>query len=298
MLKFTELEEENIEKIVERLFDSDSYAAEILYSFDFSDPDVSYAVTPSHGCMLVRIFDYGRYLFLYPIELSADASPSRAVLEISEYARREEIGLTFVDVPSHEVKSFIELGFLHLDVDAVDEDSFRVRVKTECELAPNEIEFSCGELTLSEITDGDTADYAAICRDEVLNRFWGYDYKEDMPNAPDEYFLITARESRALGMALCLAVRENGTLVGEVQFFAFDGRGECELAVRISRSNQSRGLGSRALGAAIQLSKGLGLRTVACDVMNENLHSFAMVEKFFTEVESSHPDRKHFKKKL
>ena len=82
MLKFTELEEENIEKIVERLFDSDSYAAEILYSFDFSDPDVSYAVTPSHGCMLVRIFDYGRYLFLYPIELSADASPSRAVLEI------------------------------------------------------------------------------------------------------------------------------------------------------------------------------------------------------------------------
>ena len=183
-------------------------------------------------------------------------------------------------------------------MDAVDEDSFRVRVKTECELAPNEIEFSCGELTLSEITDGDTADYAAICRDEALNRFWGYDYKEDMPNAPDEYFLITARESRALGTALCLAVRENGTLVGEVQFFAFDGRGECELAVRISRSNQSRGLGSRALGAAVELSKDLGLRTVACDVMNENLHSFAMVEKFFTEVESLHPDRKHFKKKL
>ncbi len=294
MLKFTEFSEENIEKIAAELFGSDDYALEILNSFDFSDEDVYYAAAYQDGCMLIRIYDFGRYMFLYPIEINEDSDAESAVLAISEYARREEIGLIFTDVPSECVSSFISLGFLHLNIDAQSEESYRVMIKTECEIAPENIELEHKNITLNEIAEADSEEYAALCRDEAFNKYWGYDYREDNSQASDEYFSDTAKEDRILGTSMSLAVREAGKFVGEVQLFAFDGRGECEVAVRIARKYHSRGLGSAALEAAIKLADVLGLRKLSCDVLKENANSIAMVEKYFTEVECEYSDRKHF----
>ncbi len=298
MLKFTELNSENVGKIAAELFGCDDYAVEILEGFDFSDEDVSFAVAGFHGCMLVRVFDYGRYMFLCPIELSAKADVSRAILEISEYARREEIELCFADVPREAVPLFLELGFLHLDVDAEDEESYRVKIKTECELAPQNLSFFNNDILLDEFTEDDISDYADICRDEELNKFWGYDYRDDAPDASDEYFYTVQKEGRMAGTSMSLAVRFDGKFVGEVQFFAFNGRGECEVAVRIARQHQSKGLGSRAMEAAISLAARLGIKILFCDVMRENVYSVKMMRKFFEEIDSGSCDRIRLKRVL
>ncbi|MBR2465865.1 MAG: GNAT family N-acetyltransferase [Clostridia bacterium] len=298
MLKFTEIENKNAEKIAAQLFSSDDYALEILESLDCSDPDVCYAVTCSDGCMIIRVFDFGRYMFLYPIELFDDADSDAAVLKLSEYVRREELPFVLLDVPTAEVSRLLELGFMHLEIDKEDESSYRVKIKTECELASQKLSFFHNDVLLDEFTEEDIADYADICRDEELNKFWGYDYKEDAPNASDEYFYTAQKEGRTAGTSMSLAVREKDTLVGEVQYFAFNGRGECEVAVRIARRYQSRGLGSRAMEAAIILAARLGIKVLFCDVMRENTHSVKMMRKFFEETDSQSRDLVRFKREI
>lgn len=295
MLKFAELENKNAERIARQLFSSDDYALEILQSFDYSDPDVSYAVTYSNGCMLVRIFDFGRYMFLYPIELFRDADSDAAVFELSEYVRREELPFVLLDVPAEYISRILELGFMHLEIDKESDDSYRVKIKTECELASQNISFCGDNILLDEFTEEDISDYADLCRDEELNKFWGYDYREDAPDASDEYFYAAQKEGRAAGTSMSLAVREKDVLVGEVQYFAFNGRGECEVAVRIARKYQSKGLGSRAMAAAISLAAQMGIKIIFCDVMKENVYSARMMRKFFEETDSEKCDRIRFK---
>lgn len=293
MIKFTEIEESNIKNVAETVFGENALATQILESFDFDD-EASYAVTEFGDCLLVRIFDYGRYLFLYPFELSENARVEEAILEMTEYAMREEIGLTLTDVPMSGVSKLLELGFLHLDVDAEGERSFRVKVKTECELADTIPEFDIKGLHVSALREEDKELYAEICRDEELGRFWGYDYREDAPDADDEFFLNEASLGFARGVSLTLALRNEETFLGILELFAFDGRGGCEFALKIAREHQGRGYGSVATEAAIEAARRLGVLRISCDVMNENIRSVSIMKKYLTEAKSNFSDRKHF----
>ncbi len=294
MIKFSEINEKNKEKLARRLFLGYEYGLEILNGLDLSDEDVSYAAAYVDGCAVIRIFDLGRYMFLYPFELGEDADIGAAIAEVAEYARREEIGLVFADVPTEAVSFILSLGFLHIDADSEGDDSYRVRIKSELELAPENIRVENAAVTLDELKEADTEAYAALCRDAELNRFWGYDYRDDDPNAADDFFLQFAEDGRARGTSLSLAIRTDGALIGEVQLFAFDMRGECEFAIRIAGEYQSRGFGSLAVQACIKLAEMLDLKKLSCDVINENLPSLALMRKYFAESEGRYPDRTHF----
>lgn len=298
MIKFSDVDEKNKEKLTGELFFNGEYALEILNGLDFSDDGVYYAAAYICGCMVIRIFDFGRYMFLYPFEMTEDADIASAILEISEYARREEIGLTFVDAPCSAVSFILSLGFLHIDIDCEGDDSYRIRIKSELELAPKSISVGHSSITLEELCESDIEAYAALCRDEELNRFWGYDYRDDEPNATDEFFFDLAKEGRALGTSLSLAVRADGVFIGEVQLYAFDFRGECEFAIRIAREHHSSGFGSLATEACIKLARMLNLKKLSCDVKNENVSSLALMRKYFTESEGRYPDCRHFEIEL
>ncbi len=298
MLNFTEFTEENTEKVGRELFDSDDYALEVLNSFDFSDEDISYAAACFSGCILIRIFDYGRYIFLYPIEFSNNYDVNAAVLEITEYAMREEIGISFADVPREALPLFFELGFLHLEIDAEDEDSYRVRIKTECELLSGDVEITHKGIRLSEIPNAYAEDYVNIVTDEDLNEYWGYNYKEDNQNPTKNSVFVDIKQGRALGTSITLGVFCKDKLIGSAELFAFSGRGECEFAVRIARAYQGRGYGSSATEALIKLASKIGIHTLSCDVLNENEKSISLMQKYFTEEKSKSPDRRHFQKTI
>ena len=293
MIKFTEITKKNIKTTAEKLFDSSLLAEEIMNSFSFDD-DLYYAVANFSSCMLVRVFDLGRYVFLYPFELSRDARVEEAILEMTEYAMKEELDFVLCDVPTDGVGKLLSLGFRHLDVDLEDEGAYRVRVKTECTLLKSVPCFEIEGLSIGEIDASCEGEYAALCRDPFLNRFWGYDYREDLPNADDEFFINMAKGGFVRGVSLTLALKKDGIFVGIIELFAFDGRGGCEFAVKIAREHQGRGYGSVATKAAIEVAKRTGLVRLFCDVMTENVRSLNLMKKFFEQTESKHPDRKRF----
>ena len=281
-MRFTVISEENLSKTSKLLADELSVEAsdinELLFGFDF-DSDAEFAVCAECGCVLVRVFDFGRYSFLYPFEFSEGADAEAAVFAIAEYAMREEIPLVFFDVPKEEVSKILSLGFRHINLDTENEEceSFRTEIKSECELLDAVPEVTDGEISLGEICERDIEEYAEISRDESALKFWGYDYREDAPSADDEYFFNTARRNPLAGVSLSLAVRLDAEMIGEVEIYAFDRRGGAEFAVRLLPEFRGRGIGKKVLPLVFEMAENIGLLRLRCDVMNENKPSLAFV---------------------
>lgn len=252
------------------------------------ESDVECAACISDGCLLLRIFDYGRYYFAYPYEICEDADVSSAVDSIVEYAMREELELVFTDVPSEALGALLP-AFRHADIDAEDvsASSYRVRVKTECQLMSELPSFSSGELTVNALTEEDIAAYALLCRLPESNEFWSYDYREDCPDPDDRYFFDTANFEFLSGTAFSLAVRWCGKLVGEIQLYSFDGRGCAHLAIRVLPQLWGRGIGKRAVWAAKEIAKGIGLTRLYTEVFRENERSVGMLSGVGDIIEES-----------
>lgn len=255
------------------------YAAEVICGLSFDEYDVEYAVTIFEGCLLLRIFDMGRYLFPYPYELSDNADIMSAIKAVSEYAMREELSLVFVDVPGEDLSRFC--GFRHMDIDADDAvaDTYRVRIKTECELISEIPEITRGRVTLNAISESDVGDYAELCKDKNLNKYWGYDYSEDKSSPTDSSFFETATEEFARGVSMSMAIRTHGEFCGESVLYAFDGRGGAEFAIRLLPNFHGMGLGLESTIATIEAAKGMGLTVLRSKVFSENLPSVAMMKR-------------------
>ena len=150
-ISFCEVENEDLDKVLSSLSPSAREEAdEAIYYYLSSDSDVEYAFAVVGECLLVRIFDYGRYCFVFPTPLSDDADIYAALDECVRYAMLEEIDATFVGVPFEEVSVFARLGYRHFNLDAESEaaDSYRVTLKNELMLCEELPSFSDGEIEL------------------------------------------------------------------------------------------------------------------------------------------------------
>lgn len=286
MLSFSILNGENVEEIYDKLLPDvggDDMLGEVIASFvEVSEEGAEVALSGTDGCLLVRIFDDGKYSFVYPIELGEDADLDAALLALSGYTVREMVPFYLTDTPREELERLSRL-FLHVDARAYDDDddAFVALVYSECDMLDSPPTYSEGRITLSEIDDRDAERYAALVRSPEVNRWWGYDYREDAPNADDGYFLDTVRGEFYSGIALSLAVREgckDAPLIGEAVIFDFDYRGGAMIAVRLLSEYQGRGIGKRAFRALISLAREIGLRSVRAEVMLENIPSIKMCE--------------------
>ncbi len=285
MISFRVLDETNNKELTDTLAGELSCAT-VTISFDkakqiiseivlslMTDEDIEYALAISHGCVLIRVFDMGRYLFLYPYEICEDSMLSYAIDDICEYAMRQEIPLVFSDVPREALPTLAR--FRHMDLDAEDSEceSYRVRVKTECQLISEIPTVTYGRVTLNALLDSDTEPYARLCSDEELNSMWGYNYRQDVANPPKSYFLETARDEFSRGIALSVAIRTENTFCGEAVLYAFDGKGSSEVAVRLLPEWQGKGLGRQAVKGCIILARKIGLTRLFSVVKNENIPS-------------------------
>ena len=286
MISFKVLTEENIEELTAALAPTDELRgelSELAYSLDLSIEDVEFALSFSHGCALVRIFDMGRYSFLYPFAMTDDADDALALADIAEYAMREEIRLVVDDVPRECACNF--LFFRHIDVDASDRtgDSFRITVKTECELMGDVPEVELGRVVLNALTEEDIPEYARLCRDKGVNEHWGYDYSADATDPEDAYFYETAMSELAAGVSISMAVRHAGEFIGEAVLYAFDGRGCAEFAVRLLPEWQGVGLGVESVRAICAAALEIGLIRLTPRVFKANTASIGMLRKITDE---------------
>ena len=123
--------------------------SEIVSSFlDLaSDEDIEVGLTVSHKCILARIFDMGRYMFVYPIEMCEESDALSAVEDLREYAVREEIPLVITDIPE-ECLGDIAVRFSHTVIDReAGGESFRLEARSECAL----LDGNCPEIEMGEI---------------------------------------------------------------------------------------------------------------------------------------------------
>ncbi len=295
MISFKELNSENQDAICKPFLkdldeDAASALCELVYGIDTECDDLEYAVSVYKSCLLVRIFDMGRYLFVYPCELSENADVRAAIDAVREYAMREEIPLVFVDTPGYALSQFA--GYRHMDIDADDPDCtvYRVRIKTECELISEIPEVKGERVELSALIKEDVPLYAELCRDKNVNKYWGYDYSEDVKEPSDEYFFETANADFARGASVTMAVRVLGSLAGEATIYAFDGMGGAEFAIRLLPSFHGKGLGGEATLAIIEAARKIGLTRLYAKVMKENTRSTAMLHRI---SDSYSEDEKH-----
>ena len=291
MLSFKVLCEDNKDIIVDSLslsFDGevrDEISEIVDGMLSFSDEDTEIGVSVSSGCILFRIFDMGRYIFPLPYEISKEADIRAAIYEIAEYAMRQEIELVYTDVSPDMLPLFSHFRHITLDKEGVDEDSsYRISVSTECELLSEFPEISDGEISLSALSEEDTEVYARLCRDEEIIKVWGYDYREDVKEASDAYFIENAFREFNLGISITLAVRRGEDFVGEAIIYGFDGMGNAEIAIRILPEYRKKGVGSKALSLLIELARKIGLVRLVAYVFSDNIPSVRMTEKYMVRL--------------
>jgi len=135
-------------------------------------------------------------------------------------------------------------------------------------------------LVLDEIRDEDLPNYNRLCLDDVRNKWWGYDYRNDLHGQlSDHYFLNVAREDFQKKLALNFAVRLDGTLIGEVVLYHFDYKGRAELGCRILPEFAGAGYGSEAFRkAADWCLYSLGLCCLRAKCFHQNTASKKMLE--------------------
>lgn len=283
MIRFYDLREVGAKEIADRLPLPKKDATEIMESY--TDGAADAAISGAFGCLLVRICDGGEYLFSYPYPLTESADESGAVEEVALYALREGLPLVFIDVPRESLPILL-MGFRHADVDAEDEcaDTYRVTVKSECALIKKAPEVTYGEVTLRELRDGDKEAYARICLDAENNKYWGYDFRDDEPDADADYFMSVAKNERALGTAISFAVLSGGEFVGEAALYAFDCRGGAEMAIRILPEYQGRGLSGDILNALFEVCRRIGLIRLYAEVFSENKPSIAFCSRYMETI--------------
>ena len=283
MIRFYDLREVGAKEIADRLPLPKKDATEIMESY--TDGAADAAISGAFGCLLVRICDGGEYLFSYPYPLTESADESGAVEEVALYALREGLPLVFIDVPRESLPILL-MGFRHADVDAEDEcaDTYRVTVKSECALIKKAPEVTYGEVTLRELRDGDKEAYARICLDAENNKYWGYDFRDDEPDADADYFMSVAKNERALGTAISFAVLSGGEFVGEAALYAFDCRGGAEMAIRILPEYQGRGLSGDILNALFEVCRRIGLIRLYAEVFAENRPSIAFCSRYMETI--------------
>ncbi len=142
-------------------------------------------------------------------------------------------------------------------------------------------------LTLRAFREEDKAAYNAICLDDDLNRLWGYDFRQDLGDAPltEDYFLDVTRQDFASRLAVNFAICLDDKCIGEAVLYHFDHRGGAELGCRIAQEYAGNGYGTEAFQAAKNwaLYK-LGLDKVVAKCYLENGASFRMLSSCMRKV--------------
>lgn len=273
--------DELLASVAEVMPSSDGEYVDEIASSLLEDEECEYALSYSHGCLLIRIFD-GEYQFAYPVAIDDGADELACVSELRAYAVKEEIPLVITDVPAESVGGVVAM-FRHLNIDATDPDGecFTVRVMSEISLLDNIPSISAGDIVLDTIAEADDAAYAALSKDRETNAFWGYDYSADEPNPTDAYFRECAEGELGRGVALALAIRAEGNFVGEATLYAPDLTGGCDSAVRLLPEYRMRGYATMALEALKSLGARMSLLRLHASVDKKNAASLALCRKSF-----------------
>ncbi len=137
-------------------------------------------------------------------------------------------------------------------------------------------------LTVTEINQNDKDDYQRIYLDQELNKWWGYDYKEDLlDNEPTaDYFFGFQNALKQKKEEFSFAVRLDGKMIGELVLHNFDYFGGVEMGFRFFKEYHGNGY---AIESALALKEYavfvMGAKKIKSRCVKENVRSKNLIEK-------------------
>lgn len=142
--------------------------------------------------------------------------------------------------------------------------------------------FSSGNVELTEIRECDKPAYQKLNTDVENNRYWGYDYREDVNiSGPvdESTFFDSVMYDMTAGDSINFAIRlkNDGEMIGEAILWNFTSDGTAELGCRILPKYQGNGYGKAAFGEVADFAARVLNMKVWARCYRENTPSFHMI---------------------
>ncbi|MBE5756358.1 MAG: GNAT family N-acetyltransferase [Clostridiales bacterium] len=157
-------------------------------------------------------------------------------------------------------------------------DKYFVYIDTLFSKCPDTIKTK--RLTLKALNDSHKEDYCRLYTDDELNKFWGYDYREDLgDNLPTpDYFINFAYSLKKDKQEYSYAIMLEDKMIGEGLFWNFDFNCSVELGIRLFKEYQGHGYAVETYTALKETAKTvLGAKTVYAKCIKANLPSKKMI---------------------
>ena len=135
-------------------------------------------------------------------------------------------------------------------------------------------------LTITDITDADKDLYAKIYLDDDLNKWWGYDYREDLKgeNPTPDYFFNFQRKLKEIKEEYLFIVRLNDIMIGELVLHNFGDDNSAEIGFRFFPEHQGKGYAKESALSLIEYAKTtLGATKIKSRCFKENLPSKRLI---------------------
>ena len=256
--------------------------------FDFGEFEVGYAYFA--GALIIRYYsDEAGYHFEAPIPISSSSDFELAYLEITEYCKLQRIPEVIIGVPV-EPKELVLRGALNYSISEDEDGTLVVEIYTECMIAEELPEYLSGDVYLGEFAASYADEYEKLVKNVNLNRYFGYNITDDLPNGNGEDFINLIRDDFDRSESITLAatvMSETGenVFVGEGTLYAFDGRGGASLSFRVLPEYHGRGFGKKIFAALFRIAQQIGVHTLFAEVMRENAPSLHILESYSAPVE-------------
>ena len=135
-------------------------------------------------------------------------------------------------------------------------------------------------LSIDEIQDTDKQKYFELYTDDEVNKYYGYDYKEDLVGIPTpDYFYEFQKKLKKTEFEFSFAVRKDGKMIGELVVYHFDYYASCEIGFRFFKEFWGKGYARESVTAFIKSLFNNGIKTIKCRVIKENCRSANLLVK-------------------
>ena len=148
---------------------------------------------------------------------------------------------------------------------------------------------------VTEITKADAEKYYKLYMDDELNKYWGYDYREDLkgetPSPKYFYEFMTGLKEKKEEYSF--AIKLNGELIGELVLHNFDFVGGVEIGYRVLKEHQRKGYAKEgALLLIDYVFKTLRAKFVKTRCFKENTPSQTLIKALGFVLH--HEDQTHY----
>lgn len=221
-------------------------------------------------------------------------------LMASEFARAFAVnGVKYINREEDCGDMGLRISKLQYNPIEVKEKNF-VKVNTLFDKIVPPVLVSTERLTVTDIREEDRQDYFTLYTDGEINRFYGYDYREDFKGGSPspEYFMQFMRGLKQKREEYSLAVRKDGKMVGEIVVYNFDFFAGAEIGFRFFEKARGKGFAFESVSAVMEYLAGLKAKKITCRAFKENAPSVRLIEKLGFKQVSENKDMRFYEREL